>query len=107
MSPIDASTPDASYEPPTPVQEAAPRSFPWERLILSVLFAVIAWTAFWALLLLAAIMWILIAVSREPHPEFRRFVSAGAKYVGQCLSYVLTLSDDKPFPLGPLPKGDA
>jgi hypothetical protein len=51
-------------------------------------------------------MWVLIAVSREPHLEFKRFVSIGAKYVGQCLAYVLTISNDKPFPLGPLPTAD-
>lgn len=99
---------DASIEPPVPTtQEVPARSFPWERLILSVFYAAIAWFAFWGLLLLAVVMWVLVAVSREPHPEFRRFVSAGARYVGQCLAYVLTISDDKPFPLGPLPTSEA
>ena len=98
--------PDAAYEPPAPNQEVQVRSFPWERLLLSVFFGIIAWFAFWGLLFLAIVMWVLIAVSREPHPEFRRFVSVGAKYVGQCLAYVLTISNDKPFPLGPFPTAD-
>ena len=100
------SQPDAAYEPPVPGQDLQVKSFPWERLLLSVLFAAIAWFAFWGLLFLAVIMWVLIAVSREPHLEFKRFVSIGARYVGQCLAYVLTISNDKPFPLGPLPSAD-
>jgi hypothetical protein len=100
------SQPEAAYEPPAPSQDLQVKSFPWERLLLSVLFAAIAWFAFWGLLFLAVIMWVLIAVSREPHLEFKRFVSIGAKYVGQCLAYVLTISNDKPFPLGPLPTSD-
>ena len=98
---------DAAYEPPVPSQEVKAKSFPWDRLFLSLLFGVIAWFAFWGTLFLAVIMWVLIAVSREPHHEFKRFVAIGAKYVGQCLAYVLTISDDKPFPLGPLPSADA
>lgn len=97
---------DASFEPPVPTKEVPARSFPWERLLFSLFYAAIAWFAFWALLLAAIVVWVLIAVSREPHPEFRRFISAGARYLGQCIAYVLTVSDEKPFPLGPLPKGE-
>ncbi len=97
---------DASYEPPVPIEPAQTRAaFPWERLILSAFFAFIAWCAFWVVLLSAVVMWIMIAVSREVHPQFKSFVTAGARYVGQCLSYILMISDEKPFPLGPLPSG--
>jgi hypothetical protein len=97
---------EASYEQQPPVQAVEVRRFPWERLLLSVLFAVIGWFAFWGLLFLGVILWVLIAISREPHVEFKRFLAVGAKYVGQCLAYVLTISDEKPFPLGPLPAAD-
>lgn len=97
---------DATYEPQPSGQEVQPRRFPWERLFLSVMFAVIAWFAFWGLMLLAVVMWVLVAVNREPHEEFRRFVAVGAKYVGQCLSYVLLISNDKPFPLGAFPPSE-
>lgn len=97
---------DAAYEPPVPTPSAQARAFPWERLLLSVFYGMIASFAVSGLLLLAVVMWVLIAVSREPHPEFKRFVGIGAKYVGQCLAYVLTISDDKPFPLGPFPTSD-
>ncbi len=100
---------DASYTgpegTPTPVPvERAP--FPWQRFLFSVMFAVLGWVAFWLTIVLAVILWVLVAVSREPHPEFKQFVNASARYVWQCLAYVVLLREDKPFPLGPLPRGD-
>ncbi len=98
---------DASYdqgsEAPREVTQRAP--FPWQRFFLSVMYAVLGWFAFWMTIVLAIIMWILVAISREPHAEFKQFVNASARYVWQCLSYVVLLSDEKPFPLGPLPRG--
>jgi hypothetical protein len=98
--------PDATYEPQPTGQGVEVRRFPWERLLLSVMYGVIAWFAFWGLMVLAVVMWVLVAVNKEPHEQFRRFVAVGAKYVGQCLSYVLLISNDKPFPLGPFPTSD-
>lgn len=100
------SQPDATYEPQPPGQEVQRRSFPWERLFLSIMYAVIAWFAFWGLMVLAVVMWVLVAVNREPHEQFRRFVAVGAKYVGQCLGYILLISNDKPFPLGAFPPAE-
>src|SRR5262245_23164872 len=98
---------DASYNPSsgTP-QSGAPSErapFPWQRFFLSVLFAVCGWFAFWITILLAIALWVLIAVSREPHPEFKSVVTVSARYLNHCLAYVVLLRDDKPFPLGPLP----
>src|SRR5262245_12846146 len=101
---------DASYSP----QDETPRSgapvdrlpFPWARFFLSVLFAFCGWFAFWLPIALAAIMWSLVAVSREPHAEFKQFVAMSARYVAHCLAYVVMLTEEKPFPLGPLPRGD-
>ena len=100
---------DASYSAP---DDDAPRAapdrapFPWQRFLLSLGFAFLGWVAFWLTIVLAIIMWVLIAVSREAHPDFKQFVNACARYVWQCLAYVVMLSDEKPFPLGPLPRGD-
>ena len=105
MPETDASY-DAAGEPRHDVTPTERAPFPWPRFFLSLLFAVLGWFAFWITLALAVVMWILIAVSREPHPEFKSVVAISARYVAQCLSYVLMLSDEKPFPLGPLPRGD-
>lgn len=98
---------DASYdgqnEAPRDVTPAERAPFPWQRFFLALLFGVIGWFAFWFTILLAVGTWIFIAISREPHPEFKNIVTISAKYLTHCLSYALLLRDDKPFPLGPLP----
>ena len=104
---------DAGYTPsngpePIPGQPGAARApFPVTRLLFSILFAFIGWFAFNAAIIVSVIHWILIAINREPHPEFRQFVKAIVQYVGQTLGYVAWIHDDKPFPFGPLPRGDA
>ena len=104
---------DAGYTPsngpePLPGQDTTQRApFPVSRLLFSILFAFIGWFAFQVAIVVSVIHWILIAVNREPHPEFRQFVKAVVQYVAQTLGYVAWIHDDKPFPFGPLPRGDA
>jgi Domain of unknown function (DUF4389) len=99
---------DASYsagnEPPRQVEGA--REFPWQRLLLSLLFGFLGWMAFWVTIVAAVILWILVAVSREPQPDFQRFVGSCARYVGQCLMYVAMQREETPFPLGAWPSAE-
>jgi hypothetical protein len=101
---------DAGYTPsdgPSPNPSETQRApFPVSRLLFSILFAFIGWFAFQAAIVVSVIHWILIAVNREPHPEFRQFVRALVQYVAQTLGYVAWIHDDKPFPFGPLPRGE-
>jgi hypothetical protein len=99
---------DASYnsnEPPRQVEGGA-KEFPWQRLLLSLGFGVLAWLAFWFTIVMAVILWVLVAISREPQPDFQRFVAACARYVGQCLSYVAMQREEAPFPLSPWPSAE-
>lgn len=105
MPETDASY-DAAGEPRRDVTPTERTPFPWPRFFLALLFAVLGWFAFWITIVLAMVMWVLVAVSREPHAEFKSVVTVSARYVSQCLAYVLLLTDEKPFPLGPLPRGD-
>jgi hypothetical protein len=105
MPETDASY-DAAGEPRSDVTPVARAPFPWPRFFLALMFAVLGWFAFWITIVLAIVMWVLVAISREPHPEFKSVVTVSARYVSQCLAYVLLLTDEKPFPLGPLPRGD-
>jgi hypothetical protein len=106
MSNTDAGyTPSNGPESPSGQTQRAP--FPVTRLLMSVLFAVITYFAIHVVMFAAVIYWVLIAVNREPHPEFRQVLRALVQYIGQTLGYVAWLHDDKPFPFGPLPKGEA
>ena len=101
---------DAGYTPsngPNPSEGTQRAPFPVTRLLLSILFAFIGWFAFQVAIVVSVIHWILIAVNREPHPEFKQFVRAVVQYVAQTLGYVAWIHDETPFPFGPLPKGDA
>ncbi len=100
---------DASYnaanEPPRQIEGA--REFPWQRLLFSLGFGLLAWLAFWFTIVMGVILWVLVAISREPQPDFQRFVAACARYVGQCLSYVAMQREEPPFPFGsPWPAGE-
>jgi hypothetical protein len=103
---------DAGYTPesgPEPMPHQADRErkpFPIARLLMSILFAFIAWIAFWVAIVVSVVHWILIAINRDPHPEFRSFVKAVVLYVEQTLGYVACMHDERPFPFGPLPKGE-
>jgi len=103
---------DAGYTPSngpeTPSGQSAQRTpFPVARLLMSVLFAFIAYFAVHITMVAALVYWIMVAINREPHPEFRQVLRGIVQYVAQTLGYVAWLHDDKPFPFGPLPKGDA
>ncbi|MCE9524176.1 MAG: DUF4389 domain-containing protein [Alphaproteobacteria bacterium] len=103
------SQPDASYTGPEDAPQPLPvirAPFPWERFLFSIAFAIAGWFAFWATIILAVFMWVMIAISREPHPDLKNIVNIVARYVWHCMAYVVLLRDDKPFPFGPLPKGD-
>jgi Domain of unknown function (DUF4389) len=99
---------DASYnagnEPPRQVEGA--REFPWQRLLLSVLFGFLGWVAFWVTIVAAVVLWIFVAISREAQPDFQRFVASCARYVGQCLTYVAMQREEAPFPMGPWPSAE-
>src|SRR5258706_8874212 len=107
MRRIPMSNTDAGYTPsngpePIPGQSAPQRApFPVSRLLFSILFAFIGWFAFQFAILASVIHWVLIAINRVPHPEFRQFVRAIVQYVGQTLGGVDWMHDDKAFPLGP------
>jgi hypothetical protein len=100
MNQSDASY-NASNEPPHQVEGA--KEFPWQRLLLSVLFAFLGWLALWFTLALAVVYWILIAFNRDLQPDFGKFLGSMARYVGHCLGYVVMQREDAPFPVGPWP----
>lgn len=101
-------TDDASYNAPQdpPRQIESKVEFPWQRLLTSIGFGFLAWCAFWVTVVLAIILWVMMAFNREPQPDLKRIASICAKYVGQALGYAVLLHDETPFPVGPLPKVD-
>lgn len=91
--------------------EAHPRieegrsAFPWTRLFYAIGFAVLGWFVFWFVLLLGLLQFIVTAVSGRVNEELKSFSLSLVQYLWELLAFVTFVRDEKPFPLGPFPKG--
>ena len=92
-----------SGTPAAPVQ-AARQPFPIERLLYSIIFAIVAWFAFWLVVLLAILQFIATAISGHVNEELKGISQSVIQYLDQLVSYISLVRDDRPFPLGPFPK---
>ena len=92
---------------PAPPPPASPlrHPFPFARLIYAVGFAVVAWVVFWFIVLLAALQFITRAISGHVNEELRQFCRNMIVYLQELLGYATLARDERPFPIGPFPKG--
>ena len=100
-------TQDQTQSPNEPSQDAvksARQPFPFARLFFAVGFAVIAWLAFWVMVLLGSLQFLTVAVSGSRNEELRRFSHLMARYIQQIFDFATMAHDERPFPLGPFPK---
>ena len=77
--------------------------FSGTRLLYSVLFAIIAWFAFWVVLILAAVQLVAVLLNNRVSEELRRTSLNVIQYLWELLAYVSFVSDEQPFPVGPFP----
>jgi Domain of unknown function (DUF4389) len=78
--------------------------YPFARLLYAIGFLVIAWLAFWVMVLLGLLQFLTVAVSGSRNEELRRFSHLMARYIQQILEFATMAGDERPFPLGPFPK---
>ncbi|HEX2590861.1 MAG TPA: DUF4389 domain-containing protein [Rhizomicrobium sp.] len=91
-------------ESSTPAQIPADKpAFPVERLLFAVGFAVLAWFVFWALIVLAAVQFVVVAVNGHSNDDLKRFSLSLLNYLGEVLRYIVFGGDNRPFPFGPFP----
>jgi hypothetical protein len=76
------------------------KSFPWERAAFTVLFAFIAWFAFWLSLVLALIAGAIKLFRVQTQDSIGGYARKSADYLSSCLAYVSGATNDKPFPFG-------
>jgi hypothetical protein len=81
--------------------------FPAIRLLWSIGYGFLAWLAFWLLIVLAVIQFVLVAVNGHANDEVKRFSRGLILYLSELLAYLVFLSDDQPFPVGPFPQTTA
>lgn len=75
----------------------------WERCLYMVFFAVIGYFAFWAIVLLAAVQFVVVMVNRQPSEDLRRWGINLAEYLREVGRYLTYAGDEKPCPFGPFP----
>jgi hypothetical protein len=84
-------------------QPVAKKPFPFERLLYSLGFAVLAWLAFWLLLVLATIQFVVLLIGGRVNEELKTFNLNLLQYLWQCVAFIIFVRDDRPFPIGPFP----
>ncbi|MGH6888911.1 MAG: DUF4389 domain-containing protein [Rhizomicrobium sp.] len=83
----------------------APRTpFPGVRLLYALGFALLAWLAFWMLLVLSAVQFVVLLVAGRVNPELKNFNLSLLQYLWELLAFILFERDEQPFPFGPFPR---
>lgn len=86
------------------VPQANPRPpFPLTRLLYAIGYAVLAWLAFWFLLVLSALQFIVLMITGRVNPELRSFNLGLLQYLMELFAFISFARDDRPFPFGPFP----
>lgn len=78
-----------------------------ERLCFMLFYGVMGYLAFWVIVLLAIVQFIVTLVSGEPSEDLLRFSKNLAVYMKQICSYLGFVSDEKPCPFSPFPNEDS
>jgi hypothetical protein len=87
------------------VPQSKPRApFPFVRLLYAFGYAILAWLAFWFLLILSALQFVVLLVTGRVNPELRSFNLGLLQYLMELFAFISFARDDRPFPFGPFPK---
>ena len=86
------------------VPQPAKMPFPFVRLLYSVGYAVLAWLAFWMLLVLATVQFAVLLITGRVNEELKTFNLNLLQYLWEVFAFITFIRDDQPFPIGPFPK---
>ncbi|HEX3432177.1 MAG TPA: DUF4389 domain-containing protein [Rhizomicrobium sp.] len=78
--------------------------FSFVRLLYSFAFAVLAWLAFWMLLVLSTVQFGVVLVTGRVNDELKTFNLNLLQYLWELFAFIIFVRDDQPFPIGPFPK---
>ncbi|HEY3779416.1 MAG TPA: DUF4389 domain-containing protein [Rhizomicrobium sp.] len=85
------------------IQPVPRASFPAVRLLYAFGFALLAWLAFWMLLVLATVQFIVLLITGRANPELKRFNLNLLQYLWELCAFIIFVRDEQPFPFGPFP----
>ena len=89
----------------TAIPQPAPRPpFPIVRLLYSLGYAILAWLAFWMLLVLSTVQFFVLLITGRVNQELKSFNLSLLQYLWELFAFITFVRDDQPFPIGPFPK---
>ena len=94
------SEPGAAQSYPVPVRPP----FPFERLLYSLVFAVIAWFVFWTAIFLGIAQFVIYAINGRVNDELKEFTLRLVQYLWELLAFIVFVRNERPFPFAPFPK---
>ncbi|MGV8997893.1 MAG: DUF4389 domain-containing protein [Parvibaculaceae bacterium] len=97
---------DTSSESSKPEIEASEAEPHWLRFVYMIGFGILGHIAFSLVLFLGVVQIVLLLIGKDKNDEVARFSRNLIAYVGECLSYVAFMREDKPFPLAKFPSVD-
>jgi len=96
-----------------PVSQKAPDgrsggffSYPWKRLLFSVLYIALLWLSLWAVIFIAIAQFALRIFDGDASGDLGRFGRRLGRYMAQMAAYVTLARDEAPFPFGRFPDAD-
>jgi len=97
-----------SPEPSESVADTTQKVEPlWQRFLYMIAFAIFANIAFSLALFLGVVQIVLLWVRKEKNEELLNFSRNLVAFVGECLNYIVFVSEEKPFPIGKFPRREA
>ncbi|HTT83851.1 MAG TPA: DUF4389 domain-containing protein [Rhizomicrobium sp.] len=87
----------------TPQPKPRP-TFPAVRFFYAIGYAVLAWIAFWLLLVLSVLQFAVLLFTGRVNPELKGFNLSLLQYLWELFAFITFARDDRPFPFGPFPK---
>lgn len=85
--------------PPRP----ALSTYPWSRIVLTVLFLAFLWLAFWATLFVAIAQLVLRFGDSDGSDDLRSFAARLGTYMAEIVDYVGLARETPPFPFSRFP----
>jgi hypothetical protein len=81
--------------------ERAP--YPFVRLLYAFGFAVVAWFVIHIIFAVAAVQFIVLAITGRLNDELKNFGFSLVQYLWELLAFITFVRDEQPFPFGPFP----
>ncbi|HEY1612531.1 MAG TPA: DUF4389 domain-containing protein [Rhizomicrobium sp.] len=78
--------------------------FPAVRLLYALGFAILAWFAFWVLLLLSLVQFVVVLATGKVNEELKTFSLSLLQYLWELLAFVTFVRNEQPFPIGAFPR---